>query len=380
MRVRPLLAALALLSACSDTEPPVGGDCVLQQGGAEPQGSARIDVEVVAQGLEVPWGLAFLPNGDLLVTERPGRVRLLQGGVLQQAPVLTVDTVQDGEGGLLGIALHPDFATTRQFFLYLTRPGTPRTNVVERWVLAPDARSATRERTVFESIPGAAVHDGGRIRIGPDRLLYVGTGDAREPSRSQDVTSSAGKLLRLTLDGAVPQDNPFPGQPAFLLGLRNTQGFDWLDAQRLYVVDHGPSGELNRRTHDEVNFARAGDNLGWPDIYSCEAREGMVSPALSWEAAHPPGGAAHYTGTSISEWRGSLLVGMLGAQHLHRVQFDSASPGRVQSHEVYLQGSYGRLREVMMGPDGHLYVTTSNCDGRGTCPAARDRILRLLRR
>jgi aldose sugar dehydrogenase len=208
----------------------------------------------------------------------------------------------------------------------------------------------------------------------------VGTGDAREPSRAQDVASSAGKLLRLTLDGAVPQDNPFPGQPAFLLGVRNTQGFDWLDAQRLYLVDHGPSGDTDRRAHDEVNFARAGDNLGWPDIYSCETREGMVSPSLTWEEARPPGGAALYTGTSITEWRGSLLVGMLAARHLHRVQFDPANPGRVQSHEVYLQDTYGRLREVMMGPDGHLYVTTSNCDGRGTCPAARDRILRLVRR
>lgn len=393
MRAAPLLSALVLLAGCSDSgpgpgtpppAPPADGGCVLEQRSSEPRGSVRFDVEVVAEGLRVPWGLAFLPGGDLLITERPGRVRRVQGGVLLEAPVATVETVQDGEGGLLGIALHPDFATTRQLFLYLTRPGSgsARTNAVERWVLAADGRSASRERVVLESIPGAGLHDGGRIRIGPDRMLYVGTGDAREPSRSQDVSSSAGKLLRLTLEGAVPQDNPFPGQAAFLLGLRNTQGFDWLDAQRLYVVDHGPSGELGRRAHDEVNFARAGDNLGWPDIYACETREGMVSPALTWQEARPPGGAALYTGTSIPEWRGSLLVGMLGAQHLHRVQFDPGTPARVQGHEVYLQGTYGRLREVAMGPDGHLYVTTSNCDGRfsGGCPAVGDRVLRLVRR
>ena len=146
------------------------------------------------------------------------------------------------------------------------------------------------------------------------------------------------------------------------------------------MVDHGPSGELGRRGHDEVNLARAGDNLGWPDIFACEEKQGQISPLLTWETAHPPGGAALYTGSSIPEWRGSLMVGMLGAQHLHRVVFDAANPGHVEHHEVYLQGSYGRLREVMMGPDGHLYVTTSNCDGRGSCPDSGDKVLRLLRR
>lgn len=385
MRAR-LLASLLALSllpvGCRDkASAPVATTCLRVESGAEPTGSVPFDVEVVADGLEVPWGLAFLPGGDLLVTERPGRVRRVRGGVLQSAPVLAVPVTQDGEGGLLGLALHPDFATTRQLYLYLTRgSGSSRSNRVERWVLAEDGSSAAFERVIFEGIPGAAVHDGGRLRIGPDRMLYVGTGDAREPSRAQDVGSSAGKLLRLTLEGEVPRDNPFPGQAAFLTGLRNTQGFDWLDAQTLYVVDHGPSGDLGRRGHDEVNLARAGDNLGWPDIYACEEREGLVSPLLTWETAHPPGGAALYTGSSIPEWRGSLLVGVLGARHLHRVVFDAANPGRVESHEVYLQGTYGRLREVAMGPDGHLYVTTSNCDGRGSCPDSGDKVLRLLRR
>jgi aldose sugar dehydrogenase len=345
------------------------------------------DVEVVAEGLQVPWGLAFLPGGDVLVTERAGRVRLIRGGVLQAQPVATIDTqdvANSEEGGLLGIAAHPDFAANRQFFIYFTRgTGSARSNQVERWVLAQDGLSASFERTVFQDIPGAPFHDGGRLRIGPDRMLYVGTGDATQASRSQDLASPSGKLLRLTLDGAIPQDNPFPGRAAFVLGVRNTQGFDWLDAQTLYLVDHGPSGGGNdngRRGHDEVNLARAGSNLGWPGIYSCETREGLQAPALTWDVAHPPGGAALYTGTSIAEWRGSLLVGMLGRRHLHRVTFDPVQPGRVASHEVYLQDTYGRLREVAMGPDGHLYVTTSNCDGRGTCPATGDRVLRLLRR
>ncbi len=274
MRAPPLtalLAALSLASGCRDASTaPVARTCLRVQSGEEPAGSVAFDVEVVASGLEVPWGLGFLPGGDLLVTERPGRVRRVSGGVLLDTPVAALPVTQGGEGGLLGLALHPDFATTRQFYLYLTRgSGGARSNRVERWVLSEDGRSADFERLVFEGIPGAEVHDGGRLRIGPDRMLYVGTGDAREPSRAQEVGSPAGKLLRLTLEGEVPQDNPFPGSPAFLMGLRNTQGFDWLDAQLLYVVDHGPSGDLGRRGHDEVNLARAGDNLGWPDIYAC---------------------------------------------------------------------------------------------------------------
>jgi glucose/arabinose dehydrogenase len=125
--------------------------------------------------------------------------------------------------------------------------------------------------------------------------------------------------------------------------------------------------------------ARKGDNLGWPTLYSCEAAEGLVSASLTWDRAVPPGGAAVYTGDAISEWKGSLLVGSLGAQHLHRVVFDTAHPVRVAQHEVYLQGEWGRLRDVLMGPDGHLYVTTSNCDGRGNCGARKDVILRLAR-
>src|SRR5207302_4138092 len=137
-----------------------------------------------------------------------------------------------------------------------------------------------------------------------------------------------------------------------------------LDARTLYVTDHGPSGELGgRRGHDEVNLARAGDNQGWPTVYGCQSSPGMVSPSLTWTQAVPPGGAALYTGSSIQEWKGSLLVASLGARHLHRVTFDAAHPERVLSHEVYLRDTYGRLREAIMGPDGHLYLTTSNCDG-----------------
>jgi glucose/arabinose dehydrogenase len=378
-----LLAALAVLTftapGCRKSQAQAG-HCTLVEDGWGPDGTVPFTVEVVAEGLQVPWGIAFLPGGDALVTERPGRVRLLRGGVLQAQPVATVPIASTSEGGLLGIAAHPDFATTRQFYLYVTTDAGGRDeNRVERWTLSEDHASATFERVIFGGIPSATFHDGGRLRFGPDGMLYVGTGDARDPDLSQSPNSPAGKLLRLTPDGEVPADNPFPGSPTFLLGIRNTQGWDWKDRETLYLTDHGPSGDTLRRAHDEVNVARAGDNLGWPEIYSCESREGMVTASLTFEDAMPPGGAALYTGDAIPEWKGSLLIGTLGSSHLHRVVFDAEDPRRVAQHEVYLRNTHGRLRDVLMGPDGHLYVTTSNCDGRGNCGARKDLILRLKR-
>jgi glucose/arabinose dehydrogenase len=343
-----------------------------------------IDVTTWVSGLEVPWSLAFLPNGDALVTERPGRVRLIRGGALVPEPVARTPSVQQSESGLLGLALDPAFAQTRAFFIYYTAAGAGRNvNRVVRYVLDPSGLSAQPERTIFDGIPAGALHDGGRLRIGPDRMLYVATGDARTPDSSQDLGSPSGKLLRLALDGTVPTDNPFPGRPALLSGIRNLQAFDWLDADRLVIADHGPSGELGRTGHDEVSVARAGDNLGWPVTWSCETQAGKVAPLLVWRSAVPPGGAAFYRGDVVPGWKNSMLVGTLASKHLHRVVF--ASDGRtVAQHEVYLEGEppsgFGRLRDVVVGPDGAVYVSTSNCDGRGSCPPDKDKILRITSR
>lgn len=394
MRPIPLhLSVLVVLSLCapgcrkSSASPDAStrassasATCQLVKDDFGPDGTLPIRATVVADGLEVPWGIAFLPGGDALVTERPGRVRLLRNGALQPQPVATVPIAHSSEGGLLGIAAHPEFTSNRQFYVYVTTDaGGATENRVERWVLSEDHVSATFERVILGGLAAAQFHDGGRLRFGPDGMLYVSVGDARKPDSAQDSKSLNGKLLRLTPDGQVPQDNPFPGSPVFLLGVRNSEGWDWKDPSTLYLTDHGPSGELGRTGHDEVNVAHAGENLGWPTLYSCEAAQGLVSPSLTWESAVPPGGAALYTGTAIPEWKGSLLVASLGARHLHRVVFDTQEPRRVSQHEVYLRDTYGRLREALMGPDGHLYVTTSNCDGRGTCGERKDVILRIAR-
>ncbi len=365
--------------AISESNATQPASCELVESGFGAQGQVEIQVEEVVTGLEVPWGIAFLPNSDMLVSERAGRVRLVQNNTLRPEPVTTIDVGDQGEGGLLGIAAHPDFANNRFFYVYFTADnvGTP-VNRVERWQLSEDGISATRDRTIIDNIPVAQFHNGGRIRFGPDEMLYIGTGDAREPDLSQDINSLAGKILRLTPDGQVPADNPFPNSPVYITGIRNTQGFDWVNPSTLWVSDHGPSGELGRSGHDKVSVAQAGDNMGWPTTYRCESSAGLVTPAIVWQQALPPGGAAIYTGNTIAEWKGSFIVAALRAEHLQRVVIDPQS-NQVQLHEVYLQGQQGRLREAIMGPDGELYITTSNCDDRGSCPPEQDKILRITR-
>lgn len=352
--------------------------CEFVESGFGTQGSVSVNAEVVANGLEVPWGIGFLPNGDMLVTERPGRIRRVAGGQLQPGALATIDVGEDGEGGLLGIAVHPDFAANRFFYVYYTvDKAAGAVNRVERYRLSDDSATATPDRIIIDDIPAGTFHNGGRLRFGPDGNLYVGTGDARDPNLAQDLSSTAGKILRLAPDGGIPGDNPTAGSPVFISGIRNTQGFDWLNGQTLAVTDHGPTGELGRRGGDEVSIASAGDNLGWPTIWQCGEGAGEA-PLLSWDTATPPGGAAIYTGDAIPEWQGDLIIGTLGSEHLHRVEF-TEEDGAVGlgANEVYLQGTHGRLRDVVNGPDGFLYVTTSNCDGRGDCPPTGDAILRI---
>jgi glucose/arabinose dehydrogenase len=352
--------------------------CELVSEGFGPAGGVRVRADTVVSGLEVPWAIAFLSRDAFLVTERPGRIRLVERGVLVRAPVATIPIGESSEGGLLGIALHPAFAQNRLLYVYVTRTHARGSeNRVERWTLSPDHRSARLDRVILDGIAAAQFHDGGRIKFGPDGMLYVGTGDAKDPETSQDPASPNGKILRLTPDGQVPADNPFARLPAFILGVRNTEGFDFRDAGTLLVTDHGPSGELGRTGHDEVDVANKGTNLGWPAVYGCETKEGTREPSLTWKEAVPPGGAAIYTGSRIPEWTGSLIIGTLGSRHLHRVVFDANDARKVARHEVYFQNELGRIREVIMSPAGELYVTTSNCDGRGDCPGEKDKVLRI---
>jgi glucose/arabinose dehydrogenase len=356
--------------------------CTFIQSGWGPAGTVPLRAEKVVTGLKIPWSIAFLPTGNWLVTERPGRVRLVQNGQLVAEPVLTLKIGPTTEGGVLGMVLHPQFGSNRIFYVYYTANvnGGP-VNRVERFFLTPDERSATSDGVILDGIQAGPVHDGGRIRFGPDGMLYVSTGDAGMPVLAQDMKSLNGKILRVNPDGGVPDDNPMTGSYVFAAGIRNLEAFDWLDSSTMIVADNGPTGEFGLSGLDKVSYAHANDNLGWPVITGCQTGIDLLPPILTWKVAAPPGGGIVYHGNAIPDFEGSFLIGMMGtgangAHQLHRVAIDQAT-GALFKHEVYLKDKFGRLRDVELGPDGALYVTTTNCDGRGTCPSDGDYIIRV---
>jgi glucose/arabinose dehydrogenase len=333
----------------------------------------RFRVEVIAENLSIPWALAFAPDGRLFFTERPGRVRVYQNGQVLPAPALVLDDVAAvGEGGLLGLAVHPDFATNR--FVYLAYSarlagGSRETRVVRYREVG---NTLGEPAVILDRVAAADIHDGARVKFGPDRKLYVTMGDVAQPPTAQDLGVLTGKILRLNDDGSVPSDNPFPGSPIYSYGHRNPQGIDWHPITgELWGSEHGQTG------NDEVNRLLPGRNYGWPVIEADQTRAGMETPVLFFTPSIAPSGASFYRGTTIAGFRQNLFVGALGGTLLLRVRFDPNDPNRVAGTERLLVGRFGRIRDVVNGPDGALYVCTSNRDGRITPVAADDRILRI---
>jgi aldose sugar dehydrogenase len=373
--VRHLLCVLALvvLPACDDNPqssnngpPPTG------QVFTAASDDTRFVAQVMVTGLEVPWSLAFAPDGRLFVAERPGRVRIVQGGQLLAAPALTLaDVAAVGEAGLLGLALDPDFASTR--FVYLAYTARQGAGMVNRVVRYREVNNQLGEPAVLiDGIAGANIHDGARVRFGPDRRLYVTMGDAAVPSLSQDLSSPNGKILRLNPDGSRPDDNPFPSL-VFSWGHRNPQGLDWHPSSRiLLATEHGATA------NDEVNHIEPGRNYGWPIIEADQTQAGMETPLEFYRPAIAPSGGSFYTGTLLPSFRNDFFFGALAGQHLHRLRVDPANPRRVILSEQLMRGAFGRVRDVVTGPDGALYFSTSNRDGRASPVSDDDRIVRLV--
>jgi glucose/arabinose dehydrogenase len=232
-------------------------------------------------------------------------------------------------------------------------------------------------KVLIEGIPGGPFHDGGRIQFGPDGKLYVTTGEAGNPALSQDLNSLGGKILRINSDGTIPEDNPWEFLPIYSIGHRNPQGIDWDDAGNLVATEHGPSG-LRGIGHDEINLIVPGTNYGWPDIIGDEEMNGMQSPLLhSGDDAWAPSGSEFYDGYKIPHWTGNYFVATLRGNHLHMIEFNSEITS-VVSHEKLFQDEFGRIRDVQTGPDGFLYLLTSNQDGRGSPKTNDDKILRIV--
>jgi len=234
---------------------------------------------------------------------------------------------------------------------------------------------------LVDGIPGARNHNGGRIAFGPDGKLYAATGDAGRGELAQDTGSLAGKVLRMNSDGSVPDDNPFPGSLVYSYGHRNPQGLAWHpETGQLLAPEHGPSGEGGLCCRDEVNAIRPGGNYGWPVVTGRSGDARFVDPVAfsGTDTTWAPAGAAFYDGSDLRGWQGGLFFGTLRGQHLHRLSVGGEGGLTVIEEEALFTGEYGRLRAVAMGPDGHLYVATSNRDGRGRPASEDDRILRIV--
>jgi len=324
---------------------------------------------VVAKNLEVPWSIAIAPDGRMLFTERPGRVRVIEKGTLRAEPLYVVkDVAQRGEIGLMGLELHPDFAKNR--LLYLSYGIERGGKLVVDVVRFRETGSALVElRPIIRDLPAARYHAGCRLKFGPDRKLYITTGDATDREIAQDLANLGGKILRVNDDGSIPADNPWPRSPVWTYGHRNPQGLAWDPVSGLlFETEHGPSGFDGGTGGDEVNIIEKGKNYGWPVIHHKQKRAGMEAPLLEYSPAVAPASGAF--------WRGDFYFGCLRGEHLHRVVLDPKDRRKVLREEK-LYTSLGRIREVAAGRDGALYFSTSNRDGRGNPAASDDRIFRV---
>ncbi|GAA3750525.1 PQQ-dependent sugar dehydrogenase [Spinactinospora alkalitolerans] len=312
----------------------------------------------VATGLEVPWAIGFLPDGSALVTERDSArvLRVRPDGTTSEAG--EVEGVSPGsEGGLLGLAVSPEFAEDSHVYVYYTSDSGNR---IAR--MTYDAEDGLGEQEVLvDGIPVAQFHNGGRIRFGPDGMLYAGTGDAGDGSLAQDTDSLAGKILRMTPEGEPAEGNPF-GNLVLSYGHRNVQGLAWDEDGMMFGVEFG------QNTYDEVNVIEPGGNYGWPEVEGVGDREEYIDPVVTWtpEEASPSGAAVA---------GGSLWVAALRGERLWRVPLSGDDDPVLEPEQLYV-GEYGRLRAVAATPDGEeIWVSTSNRDGRGSPGEGDDRIL-----
>ena len=382
-----LLAILSLFFiGCISSPTPTGlsKDKVIQTkniGENESENEAKFKVETVASGLEVPWGFAFLSEGNMLFTERPGRVRMIENGKLKDEIIFKVlDVEPSSESGLMDISLHPDFAENKFVYLAYAYNNDGKHVKIVRYKF--DGKALKEDKIIIDKIPAAPNHAGTRCRFATDGKLYVTTGDATDWNLAQKTNSLAGKTLRLNDDGSVPEDNPFVNNKNYrpeiwTIGHRNAQGLAWQpETNLMFQTSHGPSYfEGKGGGGDEVNIVERGKNYGWAEISHNEKREGMESPLLEYSPACAPASAMFYNGDKFPQFKGNFFFGCLRGTRIIRVKLDGR---KVIGQENLLEGNFGRIREMAEGPDGYIYFSTSNRDGRGSPVKEDDRIMRIV--
>lgn len=322
-------------------------------------------VQIVAMNLQKPWAMSFGDN-KIFFTEKIGKIRVIDNGTLVNEPVDDLKVADVTNAGLLGITLHPDFEKNHFIYVYYTyQEGNNLWNKVLRLTESKDKIVDTK--VILDKIPGAEFDDGGVIKFGPDKKLYIGTGDATNKSSAQDLKSLAGKILRLNDDGSIPQDNPFPNSPVYSYGHRNPQGLAWDDKGNLYETEEGPT------QNDEINLIKPGQNYGWPN-QECSGSPQYQTALVCYNPSIGPAGITYYS-TGKLDIKNSLILSTLLGHSLYQLPVQN---GTILGQKIILDG-VGRIRDVGKGPDGYLYILTSNTDGMGFPGQNDDKLLRIVK-
>jgi len=321
-------------------------------------------IEVVARGLQAPRAIDIADDGRIFVAEKLGSIRVIENGVLLSEPVGDIKVENLGDGGLLGIALHPNFTKNHLFYVYYTYSNS--TGLFNKVLMLQEKENRIIDsRTIMDGIPGSEFRNGGRIKFGPDGMLYISTGDASMPKLSQDLNSLAGKILRINGDGTIPKDNPFSNSPVYAYGFRNVQGLTWdPESRELYASDQGAAG------NDEINLVSPGKNYGWPDE-ECNKNTKNTAPLLCYNPSLEPSGITFASSNKLG-YKNQLIIATLKGSHLRDIDFKTGNQNTI------LVG-YGRLSDVIESRDGSIFVLTSNTDGNGIPQQGDDKILRLIR-
>jgi len=331
----------------------------------------EVDTATIITGLDIPWEIKWGPDDWLWVTERYGRVSRVHPQTGEQIVILDISlqVYQEGESGLLGMVLHPDFDTDP--YVYLAYTYKPSSNILERIVrYTYTAGQLINETILIDNIPGYTSHDGCRLLITPGMKLLITTGDAQNQPSSQNIDELTGKILRINLDGSIPEDNPWPGNPVWSYGHRNPQGLFLAANGILYSSEHGPA------TDDELNIIDVERNYGWPSVHGycdlpdeitfCDEND-VVEPITAWTPTVAASDIILYDHPSIPEFQNSILMTTLKNKRLYVMKLDEPGIGVIEEHQ-YFTGIWGRLRDICQGPEGELYIATNGHDWTNTQP------------
>ncbi len=339
------------------------------------------EIQEVARDLYVPWSIAFTSENRILVTERNGQLREIKDGKLNPLPLMVFEEVSaTGEEGLMGLTVDPDYAKNGQ--IYVSYAYADNEGMFVKVVRLKDFGDRVKEdKVIIDKIPAATYHAGNRLKFGPDKKLYITTGDGSKKELAQELGSLAGKILRLNNDGSIPGDNPYPNSPVYSLGHRNPQGLAWnIKGDVLFSTEHGPSLIDGPAGGDEINIIEKALNYGWPILSHEKRKEGYIHPIALFTPAVAPSSAMIYSGKLFPQYEGDLFFGGLKGEGLFRADISNYDPKLILATEKLGDVDFGRIREVAESPSGEIYFSTSNRDGRGKVNGGDDRIYKLVQK